>query len=54
MSTYLENTILEHIQMEKDLGVNIDNKLKSYSHIGMKINQASSILGTIRSFDYLA
>ena len=51
---FLENTELEHSEVEKDLGVYIDNRLKFDSHISTKINKANNILGAIRrSFSYI-
>jgi hypothetical protein len=40
--------------MEKDLGVNIDNKLKFSKHIEGQVNKANERLGLIRrSFEFL-
>ena len=51
---YLDNTELEHSEVEKDLGVHIDNRLKFDTHMGTKINKANNVLGAIRrSFSYL-
>ena len=51
---HMETTELEHSDVEKDLGVYIDKKLKFDSHISTKINKANNTLGAIRrSFTYL-
>ena len=53
-SYFLDGIELEHSDVEKDLGVYIDKKLKFDSHISNKINKANNILGAIRrSFSYL-
>ena len=53
-SYFMETTELDHSNVEKDLGVFIDNKLKFDSHISTKINKANNTLGAIRrSFTYL-
>ena len=49
------NSILEHVDKEKDLGVIIDSGLTFEEHICGKIKKANSIVGLIdRSFDYLS
>ncbi len=44
----LENTSLDHISKEKELGVTIDNKLKFTQHIDEKVTKANSMMGLIR------
>ena len=44
----LRNTTLEHVEKEKDIGVNIDSKLTFEYHMNEKINKANSIMGIIR------
>ena len=39
---------LEEVEVEKDLGVEIDNKLKFSTHIQSKINKANKILGCLK------
>lgn len=51
----LNETNLEHVTSEKDLGVTFDNKLKFSNHISEKVNKANSIMGIIRrSFRHLS
>ena len=46
--------ILEKVEVEKDLGVHVDEKLSFKQHIEYEISKANQILGLIRrSFDYL-
>jgi len=48
-------SVLEHVDKEKDLGVIIDSNLTFDEHICGKIKKANSIVGLIsRSFDYLS
>lgn len=45
---------LEHVDIEKDLGVSFDSNLTFEQHISAKVNKANSIVGLIRrSFTYL-
>ena len=44
----LENSELEHVAEEKDLGVTFDSELTFEEHISMKVNKANAILGLIR------
>jgi len=44
----LDNTILEHVEGEKDLGITIDNNLKFTDHINNKVKKANQIMGIIR------
>ena len=47
-------TTLEETTCEKDLGVNIDNRLTFSNHINAQVNKANSIMGIIRrSFRHL-
>ena len=41
---FLDDSELEHSEVEKDLGVYIDNRPKFETHIGTKINKANNIL----------
>ena len=48
------HAILEHVFVEKDLGVHIDSNLSFEEHIAAKIKKANQIMGLIRkSFTYL-
>jgi hypothetical protein len=45
---------LESSELERDLGVNIDNELKFSKHVEVQVNKANRILGLIRrSYEYL-
>ena len=44
----LDNTILKHVNEEKDLGVTTDKQLKFRSHISEKVNKGNTIAGVIR------
>ena len=45
---------LESSEVEKDLGVHIDNELKFSKHVETQVNKANRILGLIRrSYEYL-
>ena len=45
---------LEETEVEKDLGVEIDNKLKFSQHVQSKVNKANKILGCIKhTFKYM-
>ncbi|XP_071160785.1 uncharacterized protein B0403.1-like [Mytilus edulis] len=45
---------LETVECEKDLGVNIDSKLKFDKHIQTQVNKVNQLVGLIRrSFKYL-
>ena len=45
---------LEATDLEKDLGINIDPKLKFSSHIETQVNKANRVMGLIRrSYEYL-
>ena len=44
----MENTVLEHVDEEKDLGVTIDNQLDFEQHITNKVKTANKVMGTIR------
>ncbi len=44
---------LERVDMEKDLGIMVDEQLTFKTHINEKINKASRVMGLIRSFVYL-
>ena len=45
---------LEEVEVEKDLGVEVDNKLKFSQHIQSKINKANKVLGCLKhTFKYL-
>ncbi|XP_063446842.1 uncharacterized protein LOC134726372 [Mytilus trossulus] len=47
-------TTLETVECEKDVGVNIDSKLKFDKHIQTQVNKANQLVGLIRrSFRYL-
>jgi len=51
---YLSSTVLESVDVIKDLGVVFDSVLSFVSHCKEKINKAYSILGLIkRNFIYL-
>ena len=50
----MDGTLLEHVESEKDIGVEIDNKLKFNKHVSNKVNKANTVLGVIRrSFKHL-
>ena len=50
----LDDVELEETTCEKDLGVNIDNKLSFSEHIDEKVNKANTIMGIVRrSFRHL-
>ena len=50
----LNNTKLEDITHEKDIGVTVDKDLKFEMHMQAKINKATSVMGIIRrSFSYM-
>ena len=50
----LENSNLEYIEEEVDLGVTIDSKLNFEAHIISKVNKANKIMGIIRrTFTFL-
>lgn len=50
----INNTTLDEITQEKDLGVMIDNELKFDIHVERQVNKANAQLGLIRrSFDHL-
>ena len=50
----LEGEVLEHVFLEKDLGVLIDSDLSFAEHISKQVNKANSVLGLIkRSFENL-
>ena len=40
--------ILETVELEKDLGVNIDNKLNFSQHIALQVNKGNRLVGLIR------
>ena len=42
------DTVLEETTCEKDLGVQIDNRLTFSDHINEKVNKANSIMGVVR------
>ena len=45
---------LEETEVEKDLGVQVDNKLKFSQHIQTKINKANRVLGCLKhTFKYM-
>ena len=44
----LDDTELEHVFSEKDLGLTIDSDLKFEEHISMKVNKANAMMGLIR------
>ncbi len=44
----LDNTVLDHTELEKDLGINFDNKLKFSSHINSITKKANSVMGIVR------
>lgn len=45
---------LEHVFVEKDLGIMVDSELSFEEHISRQVNKANSMLGLIkRSFDHL-
>ena len=44
----MNNVVLEEIEVEKDLGVNIDNQLSFKSHIASMTAKANRIVGIIR------
>ena len=49
-----ENTEIQKVKAEKDLGVTIDDKLKFREHITQKVNIANRNLGIIfRTFSYM-
>jgi hypothetical protein len=49
-----QKVILESTDIEKDLGVNIDNQLKFSKHTEIQVNKANKLLGMIRrSYTYL-
>ena len=51
----LEGEELEHVFLEKDLGILIDNELKFEEHISKQVNKANSMLGIIRrSFENMS
>ena len=51
---FLQNNKLEHCQNEKDLGVNIDNKLNFDHHINYITSKANKVAGLIwRTFTYI-
>ena len=39
---------LEEVEVEKDLGVEVDNKLKFSNHIQSKVNKANKVLGCLK------
>ena len=50
----VEEIELESIILEKDLGVNMDNKLKFDRHTEIQVNKANKMLGMIRrAYTYL-
>ena len=50
----VEEIELESIILEKDLGVNVDNKLKFDGHTEKQVNKANKMLGMIRrAYTYL-
>ena len=45
---------LEEVEVEKDLGVEVDNKLKFSQHIQSKVNKANRVLGCLKhTFKFL-
>ena len=44
----LDGNQLEHVFMEKDLGILVDSELTFEDHISKQVNKANSILGTIK------
>ena len=45
---------LEETEIEKDLGVEVDNKLKFSTHVQSKVNKANKVLGCLKhSFKYM-
>ena len=53
-STDGEEHELEEVEVEKDLGVEVDNKLKFSQHIQTKINKANKVLGCLKhTFKFL-
>ena len=50
----LNQTVLETIDSEKDIGVHIDNELTFDKHVSEKVNKANSIFAMLRrSFQYM-
>ena len=43
-------TVLETIDLEKDLGINVNPSLKFSRHVEMQVYKANKILGLIRRF----
>ena len=51
---YMKDQLLEHSNVEKDLGVMIDSKLTFDQHISSIVKKANSLAGLIRrSFEYM-
>ena len=51
MPIFCFNNII--LELEKDLGVNVDLELKFSKHIEIQVNKANKILGLIRgSYEY--
>jgi hypothetical protein len=49
-----ETNRLQATELEKDLGVNMDNELKFSKHIEIQVNKANRLLGLVRrSYEYL-
>ena len=49
----LEKVQLEQTEVEKDIGVYVDQKLSFHEQITNKTNKANSTMGIIRTFDHL-
>ena len=48
------NHILEETELEKDLGVQVDNQLKFSQHVQTKVNKANKVLGCLKhTFKYM-
>ena len=46
--------VLKSVEMEKDLGVNVQENLKFDKHISLTVNRANRLVGLIkRAFSYL-
>ena len=43
----------QYTESEKDIGVTIDEKLSFDKHISEKVNKANSIMGLIRTMEYM-
>ena len=48
-----DGNTLQYTESEKDIGVTIDEKLSFDKHISEKVNKANSIMGLIRTMEYM-